>query len=117
MTNVREVFDSIAARDWRILFGIVVTLLWLGGGIWYVAQVGDPSSEFNFTQDSVASYLEDMFAPGTLPLVVMQNPFQGFSRCYFEISSFSVSDRYQGYLCKARGNVQYFSNFLFIVQV
>lgn len=63
MTTANKIFHYIAARDWRILFGIVVTLLWLAGGIWYVAQVGDPSSTFNFTQDSVGSYLEGIFAP------------------------------------------------------
>lgn len=63
MTIAHKVLKYIAGRDWRILFGIVVTLLWLAGGIWYVVQVGDPSSEFNFTRDSVGSYLEGIFAP------------------------------------------------------
>lgn len=63
MITSNSVFNYIAERDWRILFGIVVTFLWLAAGIWYIAQAGDPSSKYSFTQDSLGSYLEGIFAP------------------------------------------------------
>lgn len=58
-----KVSSFIYDHDKRILAGIVVSVLWLIGGAWYVLNVGDWSPEENFSMESVGSFLEGVFAP------------------------------------------------------
>jgi hypothetical protein len=49
--------------DWRIWLGIIITLLWIGGGGWYVLQVSETAPTQNFSLAAVGSFLEGAFAP------------------------------------------------------
>ena len=53
----------ISDRDWRIWFGLVVTFIWIGGGLWFViASVeADPNQEL--TLGVIGNFLEGAFAP------------------------------------------------------
>ena len=53
----------IVDRDWRIWLGLVITILWIGGGIWYIGQVSETTPTQNFSLDAVGSFLEGAFAP------------------------------------------------------
>ena len=53
----------IRARDWRIWFGVVVTLVWIVGGLWYVLTVSRSTPEMEFSLDVIGSFLEGAFAP------------------------------------------------------
>ncbi len=50
-------------RDWRIWLGLVITIFWISGGIWYIAQVSETTPTQNFSLDAVGSFLEGAFAP------------------------------------------------------
>ena len=50
-------------RDWRIWFGIVVTLMWIAAGVWFVVSSAIANPEQGFTLESVGSFLEGAFAP------------------------------------------------------
>lgn len=53
----------ITDRDWRIWFGLVVTFIWIGGGLWFVvgSVAADPDQEL--TLDVIGNFLEGAFAP------------------------------------------------------
>jgi hypothetical protein len=53
----------IRGHDWRITFGIVITVLWLGIGGWYVFAVGRASPDEEMTLGTIGSFLEGAFAP------------------------------------------------------
>lgn len=53
----------VRARDWRIWFGVIVTIVWIIGGIWYVVSVSRSTPEMEFSLDVVGSFLEGAFAP------------------------------------------------------
>jgi hypothetical protein len=50
-------------RDWRIWLGLVITVVWIVGGLWYVARVTETSPTENFGLAAVGSFLEGAFAP------------------------------------------------------
>lgn len=50
-------------RDWRIWLGLIITVTWIGGGIWYLGQISETSPTQNFSLDAVGSFLEGAFAP------------------------------------------------------
>ena len=50
-------------RDWRIWFGIVVTLVWVGGGGWYVFGVMRADATNQLSPEALGSFLEGAFAP------------------------------------------------------
>lgn len=50
-------------RDWRIWFGVVVTVIWIGGGAWYVLSTVQSSPDQAFTLDVIGGFLEGAFAP------------------------------------------------------
>jgi hypothetical protein len=41
MASENKLLKFIRDRDWRIWFGIVVTVIWLVGGAWYVRNRAD----------------------------------------------------------------------------
>jgi len=50
-------------RDWRIWLGLVITICWIGGGLWYIGLVSETTPTQNFSLDAVGSFLEGAFAP------------------------------------------------------
>lgn len=50
-------------RDWRIWLGLVITVVWIAGGMWYVALVTETEPTQNFSLEAVGSFLEGAFAP------------------------------------------------------
>ena len=50
-------------RDWRIWFGVVVTVFWISGGIWFVAHSAAEDPNQAFTLEAIGSFLEGAFAP------------------------------------------------------
>ncbi len=63
MVSENKMLKFIQDRDWRIWFGIVVTVIWLAGGVWYVALVTETEPTQNFSLEAVGSFLEGAFAP------------------------------------------------------
>ena len=63
MASESNMLKFIRDRDWRIWFGIVVTVLWLVGGVWYVVLVTENEPTQNFSLEAVGSFLEGAFAP------------------------------------------------------
>jgi len=55
--------DYVGGRDWRIWFGIVVTVGWIAGGLWYVIVVSRARGAALFEPEVVGSFLEGAFAP------------------------------------------------------
>ena len=49
--------------DWRISFGLVISVVWLAGGAWYMLGTGQGASDLGFSKDSMGSFLEGVFAP------------------------------------------------------
>jgi hypothetical protein len=49
--------------DWRILFGLGITLAWLGFGLWYVLAYIGWSDFIGQGADALGSFLEGAFAP------------------------------------------------------
>lgn len=63
MASSERILKFISDRDWRIWFGLVVTFIWISGGLWFViASVKtDPTQEL--TLGVIGSFLEGAFAP------------------------------------------------------
>ena len=53
----------IRNRDWRIWLGLVITVIWIAGGLFYLARVTETSPSQNFGLEAVGSFLEGAFAP------------------------------------------------------
>nr|CAM58105.1 hypothetical protein [uncultured marine microorganism] len=63
MASENKVTQFIRDRDWRIWLGLVITVFWMAGGLWYVARVTETSPTQNFGLEAVGSFLEGAFAP------------------------------------------------------
>ena len=63
MSSGNKLIRFIADRDWRIWLGLVITITWIGGGIWYLGQISETSPTQNFSLEAVGSFLEGAFAP------------------------------------------------------
>ncbi len=63
MASENKLIQFILARDWRIWLGLVITLVWIGGGLWYVLLVTETEPTQNFSLSAVGSFLEGAFAP------------------------------------------------------
>ena len=63
MSTRNRLIKFISDRDWRIWFGLVVTFVWIGGGLWFVtgSVAADPEQEL--TLDVIGNFLEGAFAP------------------------------------------------------
>ena len=53
----------ITDRDWRIWFGLVVTFIWIAGGLWFVVSSVEADPDQDLTLDVIGSFLEGAFAP------------------------------------------------------
>lgn len=58
-----KIGQFIAARDWRIWLGLIVTIVWLVGGGWYVSVASDAIPGGVPPLDTLGSFLEGAFAP------------------------------------------------------
>jgi hypothetical protein len=63
MGTSNQLRTFISDRDWRIWFGLVVTFIWIGGGLWFVvgSVAADPDQEL--TLGVIGNFLEGAFAP------------------------------------------------------
>ena len=58
-----KIMQFIRDRDWRIWLGLVITVIWIAGGLFYLARVTETSPSQNFGLEAVGSFLEGAFAP------------------------------------------------------
>lgn len=63
MASENKIMQFIRDRDWRIWLGLVITIVWMAGGLMYVARVTETSPSQNFGLEAVGSFLEGAFAP------------------------------------------------------
>ena len=63
MASANKVMQFIRDRDWRIWLGLVISVVWIAGGLYYVARVTETSPSQNFGLEAVGSFLEGAFAP------------------------------------------------------
>ncbi len=63
MASANKIVRFIADRDWRIWLGLVITVCWISGGIWYIGQISETEPTQNFSLEAVGSFLEGAFAP------------------------------------------------------
>ncbi len=63
MASANKIVRFIADRDWRIWLGLVITVCWISGGIWYIGQISETAPTQNFSLEAVGSFLEGAFAP------------------------------------------------------
>ena len=63
MTEEHEPEGYLGGRDWRIWFGIAITVLWIIGGLWYVISISREQEGTLFDPAIVGSFLEGAFAP------------------------------------------------------
>jgi hypothetical protein len=63
MASDNKFVRFIADRDWRIWLGLVITIIWISGGFWYIGQVSETTPTENFSIEAVGSFLEGAFAP------------------------------------------------------
>jgi hypothetical protein len=63
MSTSNRLRTYISDRDWRIWFGLVVTFIWIGGGLWFVigSVAADPTQ--TLTLGVIGNFLEGAFAP------------------------------------------------------
>jgi hypothetical protein len=63
MASENAVVKFIRSRDWRIWFGVAVTVFWISGGLWYVIEVTRSTADQEFSLEVIGSFLEGAFAP------------------------------------------------------
>lgn len=63
MTEHEEPEGYLGGRDWRIWFGVAVTIVWITGGLWYVVDVSREQQGTLFAPEVVGGFLEGAFAP------------------------------------------------------
>jgi len=63
MSSPSSFTSFLRNRDWRIWFGLVVTVFWIGGGIWFVMLSASEDPNQAFTLEAIGSFLEGAFAP------------------------------------------------------
>jgi len=63
MASDNALMRFFTSRDWRIWFGIAVTIFWIGGGAWYVTGIVKATPEQEITLAVIGNFLEGAFAP------------------------------------------------------
>lgn len=63
MSVANRFIQLVRQRDWRIWFGLIVTFIWISGGIWFVRDTFSTNPGQILTLESVGGFLEGAFAP------------------------------------------------------
>ena len=63
MSTSNRLRTFISDRDWRIWFGLVVTFVWIGGGLWFVIGTVSADPDQEMTLGVIGNFLEGAFAP------------------------------------------------------
>ena len=63
MASSNRVIKFITDRDWRIWFGLVVTFIWIAGGLWFVVTSVRADPDQSLTLGVIGNFLEGAFAP------------------------------------------------------
>lgn len=63
MTSRHSIRHYFGDRDWRIWVGVVISIVWMTGGVWYVHGVYESDPAQTSSIDAVGSFLEGVFAP------------------------------------------------------
>lgn len=63
MSTGNRLRNFISNRDWRIWFGLVVTFIWIGGGLMFVISSVRADPDQNLTLGVIGNFLEGAFAP------------------------------------------------------
>jgi len=63
MAATNRVIKFITDRDWRIWFGLVVTFIWITGGLWFVGSSVRADPDQSLTLGVIGNFLEGAFAP------------------------------------------------------
>jgi hypothetical protein len=63
MSTSNRLRTFISDRDWRIWFGLVVTFVWIGGGLWFVVGTVAANPDQQMTLGVIGNFLEGAFAP------------------------------------------------------
>ena len=63
MAADNKIIRFIVDRDWRIWLGLVITIIWISAGMWYIGLVSESTPTQNFSLEAVGSFLEGAFAP------------------------------------------------------
>lgn len=63
MTSHASIRHYFGDRDWRIWVGVVVSIVWMAGGVWYIHGVYESDPAQTRSIDAVGSFLEGVFAP------------------------------------------------------
>ncbi len=72
MRRSDRIIAFVRQQDWRIWFGVVVTVIWMTGGIWFVTNAVRSNPEQGVSLGIIGSFLEGAFAPYTLDEVLGQ---------------------------------------------
>lgn len=63
MASENAFIRFVRSHDWRISFGIIITVLWIGIGGWYVFTIGRATPDDEITLGVIGNFLEGAFAP------------------------------------------------------
>jgi hypothetical protein len=63
MSTGNRLRKFISDRDWRIWFGLIVTFVWIGGGLMFVISSVTADPDQSLTLDVIGNFLEGAFAP------------------------------------------------------
>jgi hypothetical protein len=63
MSTSNRLRKFITDRDWRIWFGLVVTFVWIAGGLAFVMSSVHADPDQDLTLDVIGNFLEGAFAP------------------------------------------------------
>jgi hypothetical protein len=63
MSTGNRLRKFVSDRDWRIWFGLVITFIWIGGGLMFVISSVQADPEQGLTLGVIGNFLEGAFAP------------------------------------------------------
>ncbi len=63
MTMESRLIAAARERDWRIWLGLIVTVVWISGGVWFVVTAVGNDPDRTLDLETVGSFLEGAFAP------------------------------------------------------
>ncbi len=63
MSKRKSPLRYLLDQDWRISFGLILTVIWIGGGLIYVSSVYEIDPGKTYSPETIGSFLEGAFAP------------------------------------------------------